>query len=200
MSSTLNSPSIRSALPAFALLALLLAATRINHFGLLPDASWAVFFLAGSALRSQLRWAFPALMAIAVAVDAWVISGTGQSFWTHYCISPGYWALLPAYFSMSAGGAILLALAERSEKLAALALLPVLLLSVMICHLLAQGGFYWLSNSVADPTLAGWWKNYSDWLPAYAQTSVMYVAAATVLYAGLRAAGGITLQNVRAGR
>lgn len=43
----------------FLVLALVMAATRINHFGALPDASWAVFFLAGFYLRGSARWAFP---------------------------------------------------------------------------------------------------------------------------------------------
>ena len=32
----------------FALLAIVMAATRVNHFGALPDATWAVFFLGGA--------------------------------------------------------------------------------------------------------------------------------------------------------
>lgn len=172
---------------AFLLLALLMAATRVNHFGLLPDASWAVFFIAGFYLRAQVRWAFPALMALAVAVDYAVVSGTGQDFWRHYCVSPGYWFLLPAHFSMWIGGALLARLAQRGDRLALAGLAPVLLVAVLACHLFAQGGFYWLSDAVAAPTLAGWWKNYLDWLPAYLRTSVMYVGAATGLHLAGRA-------------
>ncbi|MBE2293097.1 MAG: hypothetical protein IAF01_11235, partial [Xanthomonadaceae bacterium] len=45
----------------------------------------------------------------------------------------------------------------------------------------AQGGFYWLSDSVAEPSVAGWWKNYSDWLPPYLVTAAVYVGIAAVL-------------------
>ena len=59
------------------LLGLIMAATRSHHFsplanatwGPLPDASWAVFFVAGYYVRDWLRWAFPLLLALAVVVD-----------------------------------------------------------------------------------------------------------------------------------
>src|SRR5690606_36139481 len=67
------SPGARGGI--LALLAVVMLATRINHFGALPDASWAVFFIAGFYLRGWGRWAFPLLMALAVAIDYVVISG-----------------------------------------------------------------------------------------------------------------------------
>ncbi len=174
----------RFRIPAlFLALAALMTATRFSHFGPLPDASWAVFFAAGFYLTAQWRWAFPALMAIAVAVDWAVIAGSGQSFWSHYCVSPGYWFLLPAHAAMWLGGSLLSRLEARRPLLALAALAPALLASVVLCHLFAQGGFYWLSSSVAEPTVAGWWKNYSDWLPAYAATCAAYVGAIALLHA-----------------
>ena len=53
----------------FLILALVMAGTRINHFAAIPDASWAVFFVAGFYLRGSWRWAFALLIAIAVLVD-----------------------------------------------------------------------------------------------------------------------------------
>jgi hypothetical protein len=53
--------------------------------------------------------------------------------------------------------------------------------SVLACHLLAQGSFYWISDSVADPTLAGWWKNYTDWLAPYLVTAATYTGIAAAL-------------------
>ena len=97
----------RSRLAIFLGLGALMAATRLNHFGAIPDASWAAFFIAGFYLRGSVRWAFPALMAIAVAVDYAVITAGGQSFWSHYCVSPGYWFLVPAHLSMWFGGSLL---------------------------------------------------------------------------------------------
>ena len=145
----------RSRIAIFAGLAALMAATRLNHFGAIPDASWAVFFIAGFYLRVSVRWAFPALMATAVAVDYAVITAGGQSFWTHYCVSPGYWFLVSAFAAVAA------------------------------CHFFAQGGFYWLSDAVADPTVAGWARNYADWFLPYLRTAGIYIALAAVVHLAL---------------
>jgi hypothetical protein len=164
-------------------LALLMAASRahvFDHFSP-PDASWAVFFIAGFHLRGWGRWAFPLLMALAVGVDWWVITGQGIDFWNHYCVSAAYWFLAPAYGAMWLGGAWLRRryTGARWDALGRLA--AAFVLSVLACHLLAQGSFYWLSDSVTDPTFAGWWKNYTDWLAPYLVTAGVYVSIAAAL-------------------
>jgi len=166
----------------FALLAALMAATRLHHFAAIPDASWAVFFIGGFYLANWQRWAFPALMVLAVAVDWFVISSQGLSFWQHYCVSPAYWCLVPAYFALWAGGGLLRRHLSASAPVAIGQLVVALVASVAVCHLLAQGSFYWISASVADPTLAGWWKNYSDWLLPYMRTAALYVGIAAMAH------------------
>lgn len=167
----------------FALLALVMAATRINHFAPIPDASWALFFLGGFYLRGSARWAFPLLMIEAVLVDYFVISGQGMSFWSHYCISAAYWCLIAAYGAMWVGGSLLrrtkLGFNWRSLSLAAVALVA----STAVCHLIAQGSFYWLSDSVAAPSVGGWVENYADWYLPYLRTASLYTAIAAVLHA-----------------
>jgi len=162
-------------------LLLLMAGTRINHFAPIPDASWAVFFIGGFYLRNWTRWAVPLLMALAVVVDWVVISNQGMSFWQHYCVSAAYWMLIPAYFAMWTGG-MLLRRYYRSASLKSLGMLAATVIgSVALCHLIAQGSFYWISASVAEPTFAGWAKNYSDWLLPYMQSAAMYVGAAALV-------------------
>lgn len=164
-------------------LALLMAVSRahvFDHFSP-PDITWAAFFIAGFSLRGWGRWAFPALMALAVAVDWYVIAGQGTAFWSHYCVSAGYWGLLPAYAAMWLGGAWL----RRGYTGASWTALGRLVVAVVVaaaaCHLLAQGSFYWTSSVVAEPTVAGWWKNYSDWLPRYMATAAAYVGIAAAI-------------------
>ncbi|KAA2283702.1 hypothetical protein [Arenimonas fontis] len=192
--------SLRSRLALFALLAAVLAATRLNHFGAVPDASWAVFLLSGFYLRRDLRWAFPLLMALSVLVDFLVIRASGLDFWSHYCVSPGYWFLVPAYLSLWLAGAWLArgytGLRPRELARAALALVA----GVTACHLLAQGGFYWLSPVVAEPTLAGWWKNFSDWFLPYLGSTGLYVGLAAVLHVTASLAHGLWLGAARAPR
>lgn len=164
-------------------LAVVMMATRINHFSAIPDASWALFFAGGFYLRGWGRWVFPALMLLAVAVDWYVITGTGVSFWSHYCVSVGYWFLVPAYGAMWLGGLLLRkhysGLTARSLGWLAVSFVA----SVAACYLVSNGSFYWLSDSVPNPTLAGWTKNLSDWFLPYLYTAAIYVAGATVVHA-----------------
>ncbi len=170
------------------LLVLLMAGTRINHFAPVPDASWAVFFIGGFYLRSWTRWAFPLLMALAVVVDWAVISSQGMSFWQHYCVSAAYWMLVPAYFAMWAGGMLLRRHYHRASWQSLGMLAATLVGSVALCHLIAQGSFYWISASVAEPTFAGWAKNYSDWLLPYLRTAALYTGAAALVQVAVEAA------------
>ncbi|MCE4507838.1 hypothetical protein, partial [Xanthomonas hortorum] len=163
------------------LLAVLMAATRINHFAPIPDASWAVFFIGGFHLAARSKLAFPLLMLLAVAVDWLVITNQGLSFWQHYCVSPAYWCLIPAYFALWAGGVWLRRHYRGAEWSALARLVPALLIAVALCQLIAQGSFYWISASVAEPTVAGWFKNYTDWLGPYLGSAALYVAAAAVI-------------------
>lgn len=182
----------------FAALAVLMAATRMHHFAVVPDASWAVFFLGGLYLRDASRWAFPTLMGLAVAVDWLVISRSGMSFWQHYCVSPAYWMLIPAYFAMWAGGMWLRRREAAFDARGAGLLAVALPLSVVVCHLLAQGSFYWISASVAEPTVAGWWKNYSDWLLPYMGSAALYVGLALLGHYAVAALGGKRAGHVAA--
>ncbi len=178
------------------ILALLVAlmATRLHlpatvtHFGALPDASWAVFFIGGYYLRGWGRAAFPALMALAVLIDFVVIRSQGLDFWAHYCMSAAYWFLVPAYLAMWMGGATLRRLQPTADSNALGMLVAALVGSVVICHLLSQGSFYWLSDSVAEPTLGGWWKNYSDWFIPYLRTTSIYVGLALIVHVGVQQA------------
>ena len=145
--------------------------------------SSAVFALAGFYLAGSVRWAFPALMALAVAVDYVVITGTGMNFWSHYCVSPGYWMLLPAHFALWAAGAGLRRFGQDKPLRQLAGLAPALLLGVAVCHLFAQGGFYWLSDVVANPSVAGWAKNYADWFLPYLGTTALYVGLAAIVHA-----------------
>jgi hypothetical protein len=170
----------------FAALALLLLLTRVHHFAAIPDASWAVFFAAGFYSRPWLRWTFPLLMALAVAVDVAVTTAGGVAFLDSHCVSPGYWFLLPAYFSLSLGGAWLAGRRDRPAPRRLLELSASLLLAVVVCHAFAQGGFYWLSTAVAAPSVSGWLANYAHWLLPYLQTAALYTGLIVLLHAALQ--------------
>ncbi|MEO5830509.1 MAG: hypothetical protein ABIQ36_08060 [Rhodanobacter sp.] len=170
----------------FLLLTLVMAATRLHHFGALPDASWAVFFLAGFWLRGSFRWAFPLLIATAVLVDFFVITNAGLNFWSHYCVSPAYW-FLPVYFGALWMGGSWLARHQSGLNLSTLGLSAVaLLVSESTCYLISNGSFYWLSASVPLPRNVGsWFANLGDWYLPFLATTALYVAIGAVLHAGV---------------
>lgn len=198
-------PSSRAArLTLLALFAVVMLATRIHHFSALPDASWALFFIGGFYLSAWSRWAFPLLMALAVAIDWMVVGHGGQHFWDHYCVSPGYAMLLPAHAMLWLGGALLARLAGARASQALRWLAPCLFIAIVLCHAFAQGGFYWLSDSwqadgAAVRSLAGWWKNYLDWLPAYLKVTALYVGIAALAHLLIAQLAGLRASRATAG-
>jgi len=164
-------------------LALVMGFTRFHPSLLhhaLWDASWGVFFLAGFWLRGQGRWAFPLLMAEAVLVDYFVISGQGIDFWNHYCVSAAYWFLVPSYGALWLGGSWL-AKQESGFDLRTLGLaVAALLVAEGACYLISNGSFYWISANVPAPRSFGaWFANLGDWYLPFLE--------GTALYAGLGA-------------
>jgi len=179
-------PGMRTGI--FLLLALVMLATRINHFGPLPDASWAVFFVAGFYLRGSARWAFPLLMALAVLVDFFVITGQGMDFWSHYCVSVAYWFLVPSYAAMWLGGSLLRKAYTGLHPRELGLLIALVLVATTACYVISNGSFYWLSQSwltASAParSVGGWITNLGDWYLPYLRTTLAYVGIATLAHA-----------------
>lgn len=174
--------STNASLVILGLLALVMAATRINHFAVFPDASWAVFFVAGFYLNRWMRWAFPLLLVEAVLVDYFVISSQGLSFWNHYCVSAAYWFLIPAYFGLWFGGTWLdrhfAGISLRSAGLLAASAL----VAVSVCFVISNGSFYWLSANVPTRSFAGWLTNMGDWYFAYLLTTCAFIGEAALIH------------------
>ena len=167
----------------FLMLALAMAATRIHHFGAVPDASWGVFFLAGFWLRGSARWAFPLLIAEAVLIDFLVITGQGIDFWSHYCVSPAYW-FMPVYFGALWLGGSWLARRQPGLRLSSLWLaLAALLTSEAACYLISNGSFYWISANVPQPRSFGdWLVNLGDWYAPFLGITALYAGIGAVLH------------------
>lgn len=175
------------------ILALVMAATRINHFAPLPDASWAVFLAAGFYLRGQWRWAFPLLIAEAVLIDFFVITGQGLSFWNHYCMSPAYMVLLAAYPLLWFAGAWLRRQYSGLDLRSLGLLVGTAFVAINLFYLVSNGSFYWLADSVPLPrNVAAWMENLGDWYPAYLRINAIYIG----VFAMAHVAVGVVAKNL----
>jgi hypothetical protein len=152
-----------------------MAATRFHHFGsaaYLPDASLAVFFLAGVYIRSA--WLLPLLLVEAAAIDYLAISVGGVSDW---CITPAYVLLLPTYASLWVGGRWYAHL-YRPVWHTLVTLGGVLLLSVSTAFLISNWGFYYFSGRFGEMNWIEYAGQIAHYFPLYVGGAFMYVALA----------------------
>lgn len=163
-------------------LALLMAVTRSPQLGgpeLLHSGSWAVFFAAGVYLTAGI--ALPAFLALAFALDAAAVGWGGIAA---YCFTPAYAMLLPAYAALWAAGRWYAARHRMAwDTLAPLA--GAVAVGAVVCEAFSSGGFYWLSGTVADPTLAEFAAREARYFPAYLATLVFWVSLGALAHAGV---------------
>ncbi|MGE5154093.1 MAG: hypothetical protein ACM3ST_08765 [Bdellovibrio bacteriovorus] len=170
-------------------LAALMAATRGQQFAPLgqhlPDASLAVFFLAGFYLPRF--WGFMVLFAFATLIDLTAIGWGGVS---GYCLTPAYWLLVPAYGSLWAAGRWYAG--RHRESASTLPVLGVALLAGgLAAELFASGGFYLFSGRFADLSLVGFAHSLMDYLPGTLLALLLYVGLAALVHRSLLPRGSL---------
>ena len=178
-------------------LILLMVVTRSGHLGTawsLPDASWAVLYLAGFYFGSQWRWALPFLLCTAAAVDFIVIRDFGVS---SYCVTVAYAFMLPAYSMLWLGGAWMRR-RYRHEPRDLLRCAMSFAWAASLCFFVTDTGFYWLGGRVAHPGLADWWARVVHWYPDFLGVSFIYIGIAAMLHVAFaRPARSQVAANVR---
>ena len=179
----------KTQLGIFAALAVLMAATRYNHFGTataLADASLAVFFLAGLFLARSPRLAlaaFTLLLVEAAVTDYYVTRYQGVSDW---CMTPAYWFLIPTYASLWLGGRWFgLREAKRWTDLGLLA--AAAWLSSTVAFVISNVSFYLFSGRYAAVSAAEYAASLPQYYLPYLMGCVTYVAVAASVYIALRA-------------
>jgi len=158
----------------------LMAATRGQHIATLtalPDASWAIFLIAGVLLASP--WWLAALLGGALLTDM-VVWNTTMS--ANFCITAAYGFLLPAYGSLWLGGRWL-----RQRLSGHLGDLPRFVVAILggtaACELFSSGGFYFFSGRFTDTSLAGFAARFVEYFPGSLSAMTFYATIAAVLYA-----------------
>lgn len=165
------------------ILALLMAVTRSHHWATLhalPDATWAIFFLAGLYLRPL--WAVPALMLEAALVDYLAIAVGGVS---DFCVSPAYGFLIPAYAALFLAGRVYGRLRARHHRLSWSSLpwlLGCALAGAGLAELFSSGGFYFFSGRFAEPTLAEFMPRLVKYFPVMLSSLALYLGLSALVH------------------
>lgn len=164
----------------FAILAVLMAVTRFNHFGSaisLPDASLAVFFLGGLYL-ARFGWAsvtaFLALILEAGLVDHYATSVQGVVDW---CITPAYLCLVPAYGGLWLAGRWFAFRHTTDRKwVAGLALTAGAAIS--LAFLISNTAFYVYSGYFSGLSASEYALNVVQYYGSYVSVALLYIACA----------------------
>ena len=162
----------------FATLAALMAATREYHFGTtlhLPDASLAVFLLAGFYLP---RLAFPVLLVEAGLVDYLALNYGGVGGW---CFSPAYWFLIPTYFVLWFAGRFY---AERYRpSLRGLSeFVAIAFAATGAAFLISNASFYLLADYFGNMSAVEYGGRGAQYFLPYLQSAFLYLVPAAVLH------------------
>lgn len=162
-----------------ALLAALMAATRMHHFGSslhLPDASLAVFLLAGFLVSSPLL--LGALLMEAAALDYVAITRLGVD---DYCITPAYWFLIPTYAVLWFAGRYCARV--HQNNLRSLGIFSAIsFAAVNVAFFISNGAFYLFSGKFADVTLAQYAARIAQYYLPYVSGVAIYLIPAVMLY------------------
>jgi hypothetical protein len=166
-------------LALFALLVLLMASTRSHHFDSvthLPDASLAVFLLAGIYLPML---AFPALLIVAGSADYAAFNFAGVSDW---CFSAAYWFLIPTYAVLFYAGRFYATQYSATwRSLGVFALIA--LVATSTAFAISNLTFFAFSGRYADVGLLQYLGNIVQYYLPYLSSAAMYLAPAVLLYA-----------------
>lgn len=161
-------------------LAALMAATRMHHFASplhLPDASLAVFLLAGFFIASPLF--FAGLLLEAGSLDYVAITQLGVS---DYCVTPAYWFLIPTYAVLWYAGRVYARGHQYSlQSLGRFAVLA--FAAVNVAFVISNGAFYLFSVRFPELGFAEYTARVAQYYLPYVSGAALYLAPAALLYA-----------------
>lgn len=174
----------------YATLAVLMAATRFNHFGSavsLPDASFAIFFLGGLYLARYARVstaAFIMLILEAGSIDFYSTSIQGVSDW---CMTPAYWFLIPTYGSLWLAGRWF-ALRHTLEGRGLVWLAFTAWAASSFAFIFSNAAFYMFSGNFADMSAVEYMSRVTQYYGSYVSAALLYISCAV----GIQMIFGIT--------
>ncbi len=180
----MNNIQIKNALTPVALIALM-AATRMHHFGSgthLPDASLAVFLLAGFLIASPAF--FAALLVEAAALDYTAVTQLGVD---NYCITPAYGFLIPTYAVLWFAGRAYSSMHQDSLRSIGL-FSAISFLAVNLAFVISNGSFYLFSGKFSEMSASDYATSMTQYYIPYVTGAAIYLIPAVVIYALSRTA------------
>ncbi|MFZ5502025.1 MAG: hypothetical protein ACOY3V_00565 [Pseudomonadota bacterium] len=160
-------------------LMLLVAFTRTNHFGTalqLPDASWAVFLLAGFLVASPLL--FVALLLEVGSVDYFAITVQGVN---DYCFTPAYWFLIPTYAVLWSAGRYGARIHRRDLRGLGM-FAGIALIATSAAFLLSNAAFYLFAGYFEKMGVIGYALSVARYYPSYLAGTALYLIPAVLIY------------------
>lgn len=177
---------------AFAL-AILMAVTRIHHFGIgtiAPDASTGVFFLAGLLLASP--WWIAAFLVEAVILDGVAI---GFLKVADACMSSGYALLAPAYAALWFAGRALRK-TETLDLVAAGKFVCLVVAGSAVFFIVSNLG-YFLGSEFYQLGLAEYVTRVTRYFPMYLTVTLFYAAFGIAAFFAARLLGVVETAPAR---
>jgi hypothetical protein len=168
----------------FASLAVLMAATRFNHFGSaisLPDASLAIFFLGGLYLSRSARVSmgiFSALILEAGLIDYYATSIQGTSDW---CMTPAYWFLIPTYGSLWLVGRWF-AFRHTMEGKGLAGLILAAWAANSFAFIFSNAAFYLFSERFEAMSALEYASRVAQYYVSYVSVALLYIACAVAVH------------------
>ena len=163
----------------FALLTLLMLATRTHHFpslNNLPSASIAIFFLAGMYLRNMKAFWFFYVLSIAIDLGSSYYRGSFGD-----CITTSYPALVLSYAAMFTAGYFTKPDWQQNALLINLAKVAIaLFIASSIAFLISNGSYYLLSGKF-DVSWAEYTARVDKYYFKSISNPIFYVVSAIVI-------------------
>ena len=155
--------------------------TRSSHFGtnfLLPDATIAALFLIGIWMQ-KIRWLAIAI-TVAFAVDFYALGFAGVS---DYCMSLGYWGLIPTYAMVWGVGRYI---AKQEKPFALQVFVPAAFIVVSLAFVLSNAFWYSFSEKVNTLTVAEFSARVAPYYTPYLGYSAFYLGVAWIAQAAFQ--------------
>ena len=166
------------------LLLLAMILTRGNITAHLQDASWAIFFLVGFYLTGSskkslfIRYAFPLFFLVAFAIDLVVIDAQGG---VHYCFTPAYPFLIPAYAAMWFAGRWF-AKNYQENSIGLLKFVSAAVIGIFACFFVSNLGFYLFAGKFETMSAIEYTQSVAQYLPSYLATTSLYLGFIAIVH------------------